>query len=194
MCRGSKELSEFQFACQNFYICFYFASIGLTQKGSELNNSGTPEAEIIIGTGHPDKEYWHSRLKITHVKEASKKDGIYNDTLAKSFTTKCKWSFLGRALVGDFRPISETPKFRKGCFVYATTDAAVGGVETGCCALFLILDLKLALTGLSHLRSPKPKKCNLSLRRSPDYVVRHRWSAIKRMVDAHWTEVSPVFA
>lgn len=85
MHRESKELSEFQVACQNFYTCFYFASIGLTQKGSELNNSGNPEAEIIIGTGHPDEGNWHSRLEITHVKEASKKDGVYSDTLAKSF-------------------------------------------------------------------------------------------------------------
>ena len=87
MHKESKELSEFQKACHNFYTCFYFASVGLTQKGNELNNSGNPEAEILIGTGHPDEGNWHSRLKIDHVKEASKKDGLYSDTLAKSFVT-----------------------------------------------------------------------------------------------------------
>lgn len=87
MNKDSKELSEFQVACQNFYTCFYFAAFGLTKECSALNNSGNPEAEIFLGTGHPDEGNWHSRLKITHVKEAAKKDGIYSDTLAKSFIT-----------------------------------------------------------------------------------------------------------
>lgn len=38
------------------------------------------------------------------------------------------------------------------------------------------------------------EECNLSLRRSPDHIVLHRWSAIERMADARWTSVVPVFA
>ena len=60
------------------------SSLGLESKSKEMEASNQA-ADLIIGTGHPDKGDWHSRVNIGEFVASSVKDGIYADTLAKTF-------------------------------------------------------------------------------------------------------------
>lgn len=42
-------------------------------------------------------------------------------------------------------------------------------------------------SALAVLRSSRPKKRNVSVRRIPDHIVRQRWFAIERIADTHWS-------
>jgi hypothetical protein len=81
-----QAITDFQHACQKYYICHTFARLGLADYAKKLaSGAKEPDKKLIVGTGHPDAGRWHASMKIGEAIESSQADGAFSNKIAKSF-------------------------------------------------------------------------------------------------------------
>lgn len=86
---SSKALTNFQSHCQELYTCFFLAERAirinyLQMLDGLVNPEMNPNADIMIGSGHPDEGNIYSSMKTNKVIEYMN-NGKFSDILYKSF-------------------------------------------------------------------------------------------------------------
>src|SRR5688500_9303353 len=82
----SKELSNFQQRCHEYYTCFSFAALGLENIADRFRPHAAADknANLFLGSGYPDEGNLHARILLKDAVAYSEKDGVFSDTVAKS--------------------------------------------------------------------------------------------------------------
>lgn len=84
--KQSQSISDFQLSCQKYYICYTFAANGLTEGAGRFGMLNPDRSKTLyVGTGHPDDGKWHGRINIGEYLDSSQKNGVFADSIAKSF-------------------------------------------------------------------------------------------------------------
>jgi hypothetical protein len=102
--QSSQALTDFQSHCQQHYICYSLAALGLLQFSSRLEELKADRTKsLIVGTGHPDDGRWQGVINLGTLLDSSQTDGVFPDTIAKAFvsTIYTMWDELYRHLVAD---------------------------------------------------------------------------------------------
>jgi hypothetical protein len=84
----SQAITDFQHACQKYFVCYTFSAGGLQDYAKKLaSHSPDFDKHVIVGTGHPDEKRWHAAIRIGEAIDSSQADGVFPDKIAKSFVT-----------------------------------------------------------------------------------------------------------
>ena len=89
---SSKALANFQSHCQELYTCFSLAEFSIRVNYRQMLDSlfdpkMNPNADFMIGSGHPDEGNVYSSMKIHKVIEYMNK-GKFSDVIYKSFIVR----------------------------------------------------------------------------------------------------------
>ena len=110
----SQAITDFQFSCQKYLVCFTFAESGLREFSRDLASKAPDlNANFFVGTGHPNLGRVHAAIRIGEAIESSKTNGVFSDKIAKSFVTAMysEWDEVYRPRLAS--EVGVDPKFVK---------------------------------------------------------------------------------
>jgi hypothetical protein len=94
-----EAITEFQLACQKYYICYAFAAAGLKDRADQFVTLRAERRETLIVSDHdPTEGNWPASINIGELINQSQRDGAFSDKIAKSFITAMysEWDELYR--------------------------------------------------------------------------------------------------
>lgn len=84
----STALSAFQKHCQEIYICYSCAALGIANLAAKFSVYNPDRSKnLFVGVGHPNKGSFQGVMKIGEYLDSSARNGEFSNTIAKAFVT-----------------------------------------------------------------------------------------------------------
>ena len=99
-----QAISEFKRSCQEYYICYSVAAIGLEQAANRIAALSPDRTKTFhIGTGPPEVGDWQASISMGKYLDSSVRGGAFSDQLAKAFVTAIfsSWDELYRPRIAE---------------------------------------------------------------------------------------------
>ncbi|MBN9406565.1 MAG: hypothetical protein J0I00_14245 [Burkholderiales bacterium] len=100
----SSALSAFQVHCQEIYICYSLASVGIADQADKISKNDPDRSKrIFVGVGHPSKGNFQGVMNLGKYLDSSARNGEFSSIIAKSFVTTIYslWDEYYRHLVAE---------------------------------------------------------------------------------------------